>query len=163
MGHPTSSFLDADVFFSVPTFYAPLLRADVPRDAFRPVRVAVSADERLPPEVHGAWRERFGVLDGLGTTETVFMVLSNRPGVSRAGSAGTPVPGADVRLLDDRSRDVPEMRRDAEGFYHHAGREDDLFRVAGQWVAPGEVEAVMLGHPRVAGAGVVGAEDAARG
>jgi benzoate-CoA ligase family protein len=94
------------LFFSVPTFYGRLLRADLPPDAFRSVRVCVSAGERLPPELYFAWRKRFGVeiLDGLGATETIFMVLSNRPGRSRAGSAGQPVPGTEVRLVDGGGR-----------------------------------------------------------
>jgi benzoate-CoA ligase family protein len=50
--------------------------------------------------------------------------------------------------------------RDADGFYTHCGREDDFFKVAGQWVMPAEVEAVMLKHPAVLEAGVVGAEEA---
>src|SRR6185503_10493231 len=57
-----------------------------------------------------------------------------------------------------RTGDV--MTRDADGFYYHAGREDDFFKVAGLWVAPGDIEAVLRGHPGVADAGVVGAEDA---
>jgi acyl-coenzyme A synthetase/AMP-(fatty) acid ligase len=94
------------LFFSVPTFYARLLRADLPPDAFRSVRACVSAGERLPPELYFAWRKRFGVeiLDGLGATETIFMVLSSRPGRSRAGSVGQPVPGTEVRLLDSGDR-----------------------------------------------------------
>ena len=32
-----------------------------------------------------------------GATETIFMVLSNRPGESRAGSTGVPVPGTEAR------------------------------------------------------------------
>jgi len=50
--------------------------------------------------------------------------------------------------------------RDADGFYTHFGREDDFFKVAGQWVVPGDVEAAMLKHPAVLEAGVVGAEEA---
>ena len=50
--------------------------------------------------------------------------------------------------------------RDADGFYTHCGREDDFFKVAGQWVVPGDVEAAMLKHPSVLEAGVVGAEEA---
>ena len=187
------------LFFSVPTVYARLLRAELPPDAFAPVRHCVSAGERLPPEIYAAWRARFGVeiLDGLGATETIFMVLSNRPGLSRPGSSGTPVPGSEVRLLDAEGRAVadgeegvlhvrtpsaspfywqridqsrrtflgPWFRtgdvyvRDADGFYHHRGRSDDLFKVAGMWVAPTDVEAVLLAHPGVAEAGVVGAEE----
>jgi benzoate-CoA ligase family protein len=184
------------LFFSVPTFYGHLLRADLPRDAFRSVRACVSAGERLPVDLYEAWRQRFGVeiLDGVGMSETIFMVLSNRPGKSRAGSAGTPVPGTDVRLLDadgqpaadgeagvlhvrtpsacagywnrlDASRQAfvgewlrtgDVFTRDADGFYHHAGRADDRFKVAGMWVAPADVEAALLAHQEVADAGVVG-------
>ena len=43
----------------------------------------------------------------LGATETIFMVLSNRPGRVRPGSAGTPVPGTEARLLDAAGREVP--------------------------------------------------------
>ena len=185
------------LFFSVPTFYGRLLRANLPSDAFRSVRACVSAGERLPSELYLAWRERFGVeiLDGLGATETIFMVLSNRPSKSRAGSAGVPVPGTEVRLLDVEGRPVAGgepgvlhvrtpsaspaywnrldlsrrafigewfrtgdvMTRDADGFYYHAGRDDELFKVAGMWVSPGDLESVLLSHPGVADAGVVGA------
>ena len=188
------------LFFSVPTCYARLLQADLSPDTFRSVRACVSAGERLPSEVYGAWRDRFGVeiLDGLGATETIFMVLSNRPGQSRPGATGTPVPGTVVRLVDADGRAVPVdtpgvlhvrtpsaspaywnrvdrsratfvgdwfrtgdvLTRDADGFYHHLGREDDLFKVAGMWVTPSEVEAVLLSHPAVAEAAVVGARDA---
>jgi benzoate-CoA ligase family protein len=185
------------VFFSVPTFYGRLLRADLPADAFRSVRACVSAGERLPAELYHAWRDRFGVeiLDGLGATETIFMVLANRPGRNRPGTAGTPVPGTEARLLDAEGRPVADgepgvlhlrtpsaspgywnrldlsrrafvgewfrtgdvMTRDADGFYHHAGRDDELFKVAGLWVAPADVEAALLAHPAVVDAGVVGA------
>jgi benzoate-CoA ligase family protein len=185
------------LFFSVPTFYGRLLRAELPPEAFRTVRACVSAGERLPPELYIAWRQRFGVeiLDGLGATETIFMVLANRPRHSRAGSAGQPVPGTEVRLLDADGRPVPAeaagllhvrtpsvssgywnrldvsrrafvgewfrtgdvLRRDADGFYYHDGRDDERFKVAGLWVAPGEVEAALCSHPDVIEAGVVGA------
>ena len=49
--------------------------------------------------------------------------------------------------------------RDAGGFYRHVGREDDLFKVAGQWVSPSDVESALASHPGVAEVGVVGAED----
>ena len=86
----TVQAFEPTLLFSVPTFYGRLLRANLPRDAFRSVRACVSAGERLPPELYEGWRARFDVeiLDGLGATETIFMVLSNRPGKSRPGSAG---------------------------------------------------------------------------
>lgn len=39
--------------------------------------------------------------------------------------------------------------RDAAGFFRHEGRADELIKVAGQWVKPGEVEEAALGDPRV--------------
>jgi benzoate-CoA ligase len=101
------------LFFSVPTFYARLLRADLPADTFSSARACVSAGEPLPAAIYDGWRERFGVeiLDGLGATETVFMVLSNRPGASRRGSTGWPVPGTEARLLDPDGHAVADGER----------------------------------------------------
>lgn len=49
--------------------------------------------------------------------------------------------------------------RDAEGYYHFCGRQDDLMKISGMWVSPGEVEIVLLEHPRVAEAAVAGVPD----
>ena len=49
--------------------------------------------------------------------------------------------------------------RDAEGFYAHQGRSDELLKVAGQWVQPGELEEAVLGLPAVAEAACVAAPD----
>ena len=57
-----------------------------------------------------------------------------------------------------RTGDV--YRREADGGHVHCGREDDFFKVAGQWVAPAAVESVLLRHPGVLDGGVVGAEEA---
>jgi len=48
--------------------------------------------------------------------------------------------------------------RDRDGYYHYCGRVDDMMKVAGMWVAPGEVENSLLAHPSVAEAAVVGKE-----
>ena len=52
-----------------------------------------------------------------------------------------------------------KYRRDPEGFYWHAGRSDDMLKVAGQWVSPVEVEAALVAHPSVLECAVVGEED----
>jgi benzoate-CoA ligase len=51
--------------------------------------------------------------------------------------------------------------QDAEGWFHYCGRRDDMFKVAGMWVAPGEVENALLAHPQVAEAAVVEGKDGA--
>ncbi len=53
-----------------------------------------------------------------------------------------------------------KFSRDAEGFYHYAGRADDMMKVSGMWVSPGEVENALLAHPAVAECAVVGRPDA---
>ena len=50
--------------------------------------------------------------------------------------------------------------RDGDGVYTFAGRSDDMLKVAGIWVSPAEVEAVLVEHPAVLEAGVVGVADA---
>src|SRR6202020_2554969 len=93
------------VFFSVPTFYATLLR-EAERGLnvdFSSVRLAVSAGETLPPEVFEQFHSKFGVeiLDGIGSTEMLHVFLSARPGKARAGSCGTEVPGYQAKIMDD--------------------------------------------------------------
>jgi benzoate-CoA ligase len=48
---------------------------------------------------------------------------------------------------------------DADGYYHYCGRADDMMKVSGMWVAPGEVENALLGHEEVAEAAVIGLPD----
>jgi benzoate-CoA ligase family protein len=91
------------LFFAVPTFYAAVLAADLPRDTFASVRLAVSAGEPLPAGIFHRFKDRFGVdiLDGLGTTEALHIFISNRPADIRPGTTGFVVPGYRVRLVDD--------------------------------------------------------------
>jgi benzoate-CoA ligase len=52
------------------------------------------------------------------------------------------------------------VSRDADGYFYVAGRADDMLKIGGQWVSPGEIEARLVEHPAVLEAGVVGREDA---
>jgi benzoate-CoA ligase len=49
--------------------------------------------------------------------------------------------------------------RDADGFFLHQGRSDDLVKIAGQWVQPGELEAAVAGDPAIAEAACVQVTD----
>jgi 2-aminobenzoate-CoA ligase len=53
--------------------------------------------------------------------------------------------------------------RDADGYYWYQARTDDMIITAGYNIAGPEVEQVLLGHPDVLEAGVVGAPDPERG
>ncbi len=54
-----------------------------------------------------------------------------------------------------------QFRRDADGFYWHEGRSDDMLKVGGIWVSPMEVEATLIKHPAVVECAIVGWRDAA--
>jgi benzoate-CoA ligase family protein len=51
--------------------------------------------------------------------------------------------------------------QDKEGYFWHAGRADDLFKVNGRWLSPSEVESTLIEHPAVREAAVVAREDEA--
>jgi benzoate-CoA ligase family protein len=46
--------------------------------------------------------------------------------------------------------------QDADGYFYFAGRSDDMLKVSGMWVSPAEIEGVLVEHPAVVEAGVVG-------
>jgi len=110
---PTPESIYADIrryrptlFFSVPTNYAALL-ACRPEDGadfdLSSIRHGISAGEPLPAPLFERFKQRFGIeiLDALGSTETLQMVIANRPGEARAGSSGKVIPGFEVRIVDD--------------------------------------------------------------
>ena len=49
-------------------------------------------------------------------------------------------------------------RCDEDGFFWYEGRADDMIKVGGLWVSPIEIENVLMEHPAVLEAGVVGVE-----
>lgn len=49
--------------------------------------------------------------------------------------------------------------RDADGYFWFVGRRDDIIKTSGQMVGPFEVERLLLSHPFVADAGVIGKPD----
>ena len=54
-------------------------------------------------------------------------------------------------------------RRDADGYFWFEGRADDVIKSAGYRIGPFEIESVILEHPDVAEAAVVGKPDVLRG
>jgi acetyl-CoA synthetase len=55
------------------------------------------------------------------------------------------------------------VRRDPDGFFWFVGRGDDVIKSSGHLIGPFEVESVLLEHPAVAEAGVIGIPDAVAG
>jgi benzoate-CoA ligase family protein len=48
------------------------------------------------------------------------------------------------------------LRRNPDGTYVYCGRSDDMLKVSGKWLAPGELENCLLSHPAVREVAVVG-------
>jgi benzoate-CoA ligase family protein len=49
--------------------------------------------------------------------------------------------------------------QDADGYFWYAGRSDDMLKCSGVWVSPVEIESVLIEHPAVQEAAVVGRKD----
>jgi 3-hydroxybenzoate/4-hydroxybenzoate---CoA ligase len=193
------------IVLSVPVLYHKLVEAGLARtSAFRAVRHYVSAGERLPPKLGTDWEAACGhpILDGMGCSELVYMVLGNTPQAWCPGSSGRPMPSVEARLVTEDGtvitepgragrlevrmpsvcmgyrvagarRDEPPQRpadrfkpggwfatgdeymQDADGFFHHRGRSDDMLRVSSMWVSPTEIEDTLAGIPSITEAAAV--------
>jgi len=53
--------------------------------------------------------------------------------------------------------------KDADGYITFGSRDDDVILMAGYRIGPYEVESVLVGHPAIADAAVIGAPDELRG
>jgi long-chain acyl-CoA synthetase len=75
---------------------------EAPSDAFAGVRLATSGASKLPEETAAAISRRFGLViaEGYGLTEASPVVTTSVAG-PKAGSIGRPVPGVEVRLVED--------------------------------------------------------------
>ena len=100
------------IFYGVPSLYTALLaHKDMGRGAGSDrLRLCVSAGEALPAHLGERWRDAAGVdvLDGIGSTEMLQTFISNRPGDVRYGSTGKPVPGYEVKIVDESAREVAD-------------------------------------------------------
>ena len=137
------------VFYAVPTFYAAFLAsAGTPDRAETRLRRCVSAGEALPADVGRRWRDRYGVdiLDGIGSTEMLHIFISNRPGEVKYGTTGKPVPGYDVRLVDDDGHVVQkrgdmgelQVRGPTSAVMYWNNREQSRATFLGEWTRSGD-------------------------
>ncbi|MEM7052667.1 MAG: acyl-CoA synthetase [Acidobacteriota bacterium] len=108
---------EISVYMAVPTLYAKLIAAweALPRDerraasdGVRKLRLMISGSAALPVPVLEQWREITGhtLLERYGMTE-IGMALSNPlQGERRPGMVGQPLPGVEVRLVDEAGATV---------------------------------------------------------
>lgn len=181
-----------------PTMWAALTQVEeVTAGSFANLRIAVSGAASIPDRVVTDARDRLGfrIHEGYGLTEASPSVTVAAGDDAPIGTIGRPIPGVEVRLVDDAGDDVyigdagevlvrgpnvfpgylddPEATArvlDADGWLHTGDmavvdddgwlylvdRAKDLIIVSGFNVYPAEVERVLMTHPAVADAGVVG-------
>lgn len=136
------------VFCGVPTLYAAtvalLEQSDVPDTM---LRRCISAGEALPEDIGKAWHRLWGtdILDGVGSTEMLHIFLSNAPGDVAYGTSGRPVPGYEVRLVDEDGSDVPvgglgellvRGASAADGYWNKRDKSRATFE--GEWTRTGD-------------------------
>ena len=137
------------VLVTVPTMVQQMLNEPAVTSAdLSSLRLATSAGEALPVELHERWARTFGVelLDGLGTAEMWHVFISNRPGAARPGTLGQVVPGFDVRVRDEQGNDLPDGETGwlwvrggsrAIAYWRHQEKTEQAFR--GEWYVSGDM------------------------
>jgi malonyl-CoA/methylmalonyl-CoA synthetase len=160
---------ELSVFTAVPTMYHRLIASwdAAPPDerrrrseGVRQLRLMMSGSAALPVRTLERWREISGhtLLERYGMTE-IGMALSNPlHGERRPGFVGTPLPGVDVRLVDEGGQPVPDGTagelevRGAAVFSEYWQRPDETrasFRDG--WFRTGDVAVLERGSYRLLG------------
>ncbi len=136
------------IFYGVPTLFASLLASPtLPARGELRMRLCTSAGEALPADIGKRWTEHFGVeiLDGIGSTEMLHVYVSNRAGRVRYGTTGVPIPGYDLRIVDDQGHavqvgQVGELQVSgptaAMGYWNNREKSRDTFQ--GPWTRSGD-------------------------
>jgi malonyl-CoA/methylmalonyl-CoA synthetase len=105
------------VFMAVPTIYFKLItcfesKSDLTRaaitDSLNKLRLMVSGSAALPVSVMEKWKEISGhyLLERYGMTEIGMAISNPYEGERKAGYIGRPLPGVEIRLVDENLKEV---------------------------------------------------------
>ena len=136
------------LFFSAPTLYNAILNFEGAKSRdLSSIRHCVAAAESLPAEVWKRWKDAYGltILDGVGSTEMLHIYCSNRLDDVRPGSSGKPVPGYELKILDEAGNPVPRgeagdlyVKGDSALALYWAQHEKSKRSVLGEWFFSGD-------------------------
>jgi benzoate-CoA ligase family protein len=150
---PDTTFESIDEFqptfyFGVPTLYAALLMAlDAKPRKLASVKACVSAGEALPADMFRRWKDKTGtvILDGIGSTECLHIFIGNSLKDHRPGTSGKPVPGYEVKILDDAGKPVAKgdsgrlwIRSESAAKYYWNKPEKTAETMVGGWLNTGD-------------------------
>jgi malonyl-CoA/methylmalonyl-CoA synthetase len=92
----------ATMLFGVPTMYNRLAESPA-AEGLRAARLLVSGSAALPEAVHGRIEQACGqrIVERYGMTETLMNTAVRADGERRPGTVGPPLPGVELRLVDD--------------------------------------------------------------
>ena len=136
------------LFFSAPTLYNAILNFEGSKSRnLSSIRHCVAAAEALPAEVWRRWKDAYGltILDGVGSTEMLHIYCSNRLDDLRPGSSGKPVPGYELKILDDAGQPVAKdeagdlyVKGDSALALYWAQHEKSKRSILGDWFFTGD-------------------------
>ncbi len=94
------------VLFTVPSFYARLVKEDAPEN--HSLRLAVSGGEPLPESIWYSFKEKYGVeiVEHIGSTEALYAFIGHYPGKVRPGYTGVVMPGWEAKLVDNEGNEI---------------------------------------------------------
>jgi 2-aminobenzoate-CoA ligase len=98
----------ATVVFTPPTSYR-AMAAQAHAFDLSSLRKCVSAGEALPAATRKLWKDATGIeiIDGIGATEMLHIFISHDEEHARPGATGTPVPGYQACVMDERGQPLP--------------------------------------------------------
>lgn len=96
------------IFMAVPSVYQSINKMVKVKSILSSLRICVSAGELMPRSIAEDWKEKFGIniIQGIGSTETLFIAISNTIEENRIGSVGKCVPGYTAKILDENGREI---------------------------------------------------------
>jgi long-chain acyl-CoA synthetase len=104
-------FSRATIFLGVPSMYSVLLKLKDERvPLLSSIRYCISGGAALPVEVLRRFEEKFNIriYEGDGPTECSPVTCVNPiDGIIKPGTVGLPVPGVDMRIVDEDGRELP--------------------------------------------------------
>ncbi|RMG55750.1 MAG: long-chain fatty acid--CoA ligase [Acidobacteria bacterium] len=140
----------ATTFSGVPTVYSILLHApEAEQHDLGSLRMCICGAAPMPVEVLTRFEEKFNttIIEGYGLSEgTCASTLNPIEGGRKIGSVGVPLPGQEIKIVDDHDRELPpgrvgevliRGRNVMKGYYKNPAATAEALR--GGWLHTGDL------------------------